>query len=143
MWNSSPWCEAQASASSSSLIWNLSMAPEVTIASACIDLIAERGKTGRSISPAEAITWPAASITTNAPRWRFSTQSPRTVSARMGLASGKESGLRDALVGHQEAGKVNRIREGGRHVAWDRLWRPGRQNSDRVGETKRQNLMRR
>ena len=37
------------------------MAPEVTSAMACIDLMAERGKIGRSMSPAEAMMLPSAS----------------------------------------------------------------------------------
>ena len=107
---------------------NLSIAPEVTIASACIDLMAERGKTGRSMSPAEAMTVPAASMTTKAPRWRFSTQLPRVGFGENGIGvHHKEIGLRDALVGHQEAGKVNRRREEGTLH--------GIGFGDRVGET--------
>ena len=44
------------------------MAPAVTMASACIDLTAERGKIGRAVSPALAMTLPDASLTTKAAR---------------------------------------------------------------------------
>ena len=50
----SPLCEAQASASSSSLRPKRSAAPLSTSGSACNSLIAERGNTGRSMSPSEA-----------------------------------------------------------------------------------------
>ena len=67
-------------------------APVVNMASAWIDLMAERGKTGRAVSPAAATTCPSASQTTKAPRWRFSTKLPRVCSARMGLACMKRKG---------------------------------------------------
>ena len=89
------------------------MAPEVTIASACIDLIAERGKTGRSMSPAEAMML-AAGIDHDegAAVAVFDPVAAHRFRREWGWRRIKESGLRDVLVGHQEAGKVNR--RGGR-----------------------------
>src|SRR5690606_12063804 len=49
--------------------------------------MAERGNTGREISPPAAITLPSASAITKLPRWLFSTRPPWVCSMRMGLAS--------------------------------------------------------
>ena len=90
-WMSSPWCEAQAMAICSSLSSNFSMAPEVTSASA--SAWTSRPNAGR---PGDRCRRPRAMMLPirigddeGAPRWRFSTQLPRTVSARIGLASMK------------------------------------------------------
>lgn len=85
-WIGSPLCDAQASAKSRSSRSNCSTAPLSNRASACNDLIAERGKIGCSISPALATILPLESAMQNAARWRFSTQLPRVNSTRTGFA---------------------------------------------------------
>src|SRR5690606_22310565 len=52
---------------------------------------AERGKTGRSMSPTAAMICPSSSTTAMAPRCRFSTQLPRTASTKTGFASIKQN----------------------------------------------------
>src|SRR5262249_21830506 len=81
----SPLCEAQASASSSSLKPKRSAAPSVMSGKACKALTAERGKIADATSPMASTVLPSASLTAIAPRCRLSTMGPRTTSTRTGL----------------------------------------------------------
>src|SRR3546814_8505523 len=64
----------------------------------CSDLMAERAKTGRSVSPAETTSLPSVSTTATAARWRLSTWLPRVTSTSSGFAASTAAALGELSV---------------------------------------------
>src|SRR5690606_956078 len=82
----SPACDAQARAISRLPKPYASAAPLSMSGSAWMAFTAERGKTGRAMSPIVTTSFPSASTTATAPRWRLSTTLPRSISTSTGFA---------------------------------------------------------
>src|SRR5690606_23253338 len=82
MWNGSPPCDAQASASSAAPNPNFSATPSSTSGSAWSGLIAERANVINSGSPAVARSPPFPSATATLTTWCDSTVAPRLTSTR-------------------------------------------------------------
>src|SRR3954462_14849629 len=87
-WGSSALCEAQATASSSSVRPKASAAPDRMSGRAWKGLAEERRYTYASGSPSASISSPLGPKTARRPRWTLSTSSPR-LTAASGTSSGR------------------------------------------------------
>ena len=99
-------------------------APEVTMASACIDLIAERGKTGRAMSPAEAMMLPVGVGDDEGAAMAVLDPVAAGLLDENGIGVHERKRPGDVLRGHQRAVKVNSVGGQSRRsvrgqVAWE------------------------
>src|SRR5947207_3730314 len=117
----SPLCEAQASASSASVSCSRSAASLSTSGNACRPLTAERGNTGRSMSPSATTTAPSASTTASEPWCSDSTASPRHTSTSTGVVM---TSVRDGLLNAGDRPRPAAV--GGPHEVPDLVERHGR-----------------